>query len=263
MTRKVALAIMAHPDDIEWRAAGTLIRLREQGWEIHYLSVANGCYGTREHSYQDIVALRREESRQAAELIGAKYHESLCDDLGIYHTEELVRKAAAVVRQVQPDIILTHPFNDYMEDHSNTGRLACTAAFARAAVNYQTMPPVAAYNKDVCIYMALPHRLHDRMRQPIHAELYIDVNHQMSEKAEAICLHKSQEAWLGDTQETKTLADEMMIDCAHMGRYSGVFEYAEGWNRHYHVGYCDADSDPLFEALKPAAAQCSLAIHQE
>ena len=253
--KKVALAIMAHPDDIEWRASGTLMKLKEQGWETHYLSVANGCYGTREHSYEDIVRIRREESKQAAEFIGTEYHESLSDDLGIYHTEELVKKVAAVVRKVQPDVILTHPLNDYMEDHINTGRLAATAAFARAAINYQTIPEVDAYDKDVCIYMAQPHRLHDRMRNPVLAELYIDATDLIMKKAEAICLHKSQEAWLADSQGTATLADGMIEDACAIGRQSHQFECAEGWNRHYHVGYSSESYDPLFEALRQDAVK--------
>lgn len=255
MKTKIALAIMAHPDDIEWRASGTLMQLRDAGWEIHYVSLANGCYGTREHSYQDIVSIRRKESMAAADFMRAIYHESICDDLSIYHTEEMVRKVAAVIRKVQPDIILTHPLEDYMEDHINTGRLSCTAAFARAAVNYKSIPEVPAYNKDVCIYMSQPHRLHDRMRQPIGAELYIDVTSYMDDKSTAICMHKSQEAWLGESQGSKTLADEMIEDCHIMGNQSGRFAFAEGWNRFYHVGYCQYQDDPLYNSLQQHAIQ--------
>ncbi|NOI65715.1 PIG-L deacetylase family protein [Vibrio sp. 99-8-1] len=249
MNSKIALAIMAHPDDIEWRASGTLMQLKNAGWEIHYVSLANGCYGTREHSYQDIVAIRRKESMEAAKFMGAIYHESICDDLSIYHSEEMVKKVAAIIRTVQPDIILTHPLEDYMEDHMNTARLTCTAAFARAAVNYQSLPEVSAYNKDVCIYMSQPHRLHNRMRQPIGAELYIDVTSYMEVKSIAICLHKSQEAWLGESQSTKTLADEMIEDCREMGNQSKKYAFAEGWSRFYHVGYCDSEYDPLYLSL--------------
>ncbi|MFZ9448692.1 MAG: PIG-L family deacetylase, partial [Alphaproteobacteria bacterium] len=32
-----ALAIFAHPDDIEFVAAGTLLQLKQRGWETHYL----------------------------------------------------------------------------------------------------------------------------------------------------------------------------------------------------------------------------------
>ena len=41
-----ALAIAAHPDDIEFVMAGTLLLLREAGWEIHYFNVTTGEMGS-------------------------------------------------------------------------------------------------------------------------------------------------------------------------------------------------------------------------
>jgi len=37
---------------------------------------------------------------------------------------------------------------------------------------------------------------------------------------------------------------------AEVGRMSSIFKYAEGWRRHLHLGFCDANDDPLHEALK-------------
>ena len=39
MPAPAVLAVFAHPDDIEFVAAGTLLRLREAGWQIHYLNL--------------------------------------------------------------------------------------------------------------------------------------------------------------------------------------------------------------------------------
>ena len=41
-----ALAIAAHPDDIEFVMAGTLLQLREAGWEIHYFNLSSGNMGS-------------------------------------------------------------------------------------------------------------------------------------------------------------------------------------------------------------------------
>jgi LmbE family N-acetylglucosaminyl deacetylase len=40
------LAAAAHPDDIEFMMAGTLLRLKDAGCEIHLWNLANGCYGS-------------------------------------------------------------------------------------------------------------------------------------------------------------------------------------------------------------------------
>ena len=42
---KVAFAIAAHPDDIEFYMAGTLLLLRERGWAIHYMTLSTGSCG--------------------------------------------------------------------------------------------------------------------------------------------------------------------------------------------------------------------------
>ncbi len=41
-SRPRVLAIGAHPDDIEFMMAGTLLCLRLKGWEVHYLNIADG-----------------------------------------------------------------------------------------------------------------------------------------------------------------------------------------------------------------------------
>ena len=46
MTTKTAIAIAAHPDDIEFFMAGTLMLLGRAGYELHYMNIANGCCGT-------------------------------------------------------------------------------------------------------------------------------------------------------------------------------------------------------------------------
>jgi len=45
-SRKSALAIFAHPDDIEFVAAGTLLQLGLRGWELHYLNLCSGNGGS-------------------------------------------------------------------------------------------------------------------------------------------------------------------------------------------------------------------------
>ena len=123
-----ALAIAAHPDDIEIFMSGTLMLLKEAGYEIHYMNVANGCCGTTEYDRATIAKIRREEAIAASELIGAVFHESICDDLSIFYDQPTLAKIASVMRLVAPEIVLTHSPADYMEDHMNVCRLATTAA---------------------------------------------------------------------------------------------------------------------------------------
>src|SRR5258706_10330537 len=117
------LAAVAHPDDIEFVMAGTLLRLREAGAEIHMWNLANGCCGTATHSRAEIVKLRWKEALSSAGVAGAAMHPSLVDDIAVYYEPKVLARVAAVVRDVKPNIILTHSPQDYMEDHQNVCRL--------------------------------------------------------------------------------------------------------------------------------------------
>src|SRR6185295_10533349 len=163
---RVAFAIAAHPDDIEFYMAGTLLVLKKKGWAIHYMNLSSGSCGSTRFSAATVRRIRRKESKAAAKLLGAQYHDSIADDLEILYELPLLRKLAATVREVQPRIVLTHSPQDYMEDHTNTCRLAVTAAFARGMPNFKTVPRARAIEGDVTIYHAMPHGLRDALRQP-------------------------------------------------------------------------------------------------
>src|SRR5271163_4511316 len=120
MPDKVAIAIGAHPDDIEFYMAGTLLLLKQAGYRTHYLSVANGNCGSAKYNRVMLQSIRAAEGRAAAQILGAEFHASLTSDLEIFYNLELLRALAAVIREVNPKIILTHSPQDYMEDHTCT-----------------------------------------------------------------------------------------------------------------------------------------------
>jgi len=68
-------------------------------------------------------------------------------------------------------------------------------------------------------------------------------------KREALAQHRSQKEWLDESQGLDAYLVTMEEMSAEAGRLSGQFEYAEGWRRHSHLGFCDEDADPLAEAL--------------
>jgi LmbE family N-acetylglucosaminyl deacetylase len=248
MTKRV-FAIAAHPDDIEFLMAGTLILLRHAGWEVHYLCIANGSCGTAELERDEIVRIRQGEARRAAESIGAVYHESLVDDLDIFYEKGLLARVSALVREVAPDILLTHSPVDYMEDHQNAARLAVTAAFGRGMPNYPTDPPRAPTDHPVTVYHAQPHGNRDPLRQLLRPELYVNVESVIEAKRTMLAYHQSQKTWLDRTQGMDAYLDAMLALCREVGALSGRFTYAEGWRRRLHLGFCAADADPLSEAL--------------
>ncbi len=94
---------------------------------------------------------------RAADLLGAKHYPPIERDMELTYCSERLRQVAAVVRQAEADVVLTHSPVDYMEDHQNTARLAASAAFARGMPNFITQPETTPYFKPVVVYHAQPH----------------------------------------------------------------------------------------------------------
>ena len=244
-----AFAIAAHPDDIEFMMSGTLILLKEAGYDIHLMTVANGSCGTQKHDVNTIVKMRRRESIEAAKFAGATYHEALVDDLEIFYEKPTLQRLTSIVREVEPDIILTQSTQEYMEDHANTTRLVLTAAFARGMRNFRAIPPRGTTNQPVTVYHALPYGLRDPVRRRVQPGMYVDVSSVIPQKRDMLALHTSQKEWLDASQGIDSYLITMENMCREVGTMSGRYEFAEGWTRHLPLGFCDDDANPLADAL--------------
>ncbi|HEY6225843.1 MAG TPA: PIG-L deacetylase family protein [Verrucomicrobiae bacterium] len=246
-----AMAIVAHPDDIEFCMAGTLLLLKQAGVETHYMTVASGNCGSMRFSPTRTRMMRRRESLNAAKILGAKYHESICDDLEIVYSVLLMRELAAVIRDVAPSILLVPSPQDYMEDHINTARLAVTAAFARGMPNFRTVPSRKQIEGEITIYHALPHGLRGQLNELVIPEFFIDTTSVHEHKRRALAAHASQKEWLDLTQGMDSYLRVMDDMSRTVGEMSRHFQHAEGWRRHNPLGFCASDADPLREVLAP------------
>jgi N-acetylglucosamine malate deacetylase 1 len=246
-----ALAVGAHPDDVEFMMAGTLSLLAKAGFEPHILTVANGCCGTAEYGIKEITRIRRNEARNAAKLMGATYHPGLADDMAVFFEDKLVRKVTAVVREVKPTIVLLPSLNDYMEDHMNSGRVTATACFARGMQNYLSIPKRPPTFQDVYLYHAQPMSNRDGMRNVVVPSLAVDVAGEIELKDKMLRCHASQKNWLDVSQGQDSYLVTMRELCADVARISGQrgLKYAEGFRQHNSIGFSAKDKDILSEAL--------------
>jgi LmbE family N-acetylglucosaminyl deacetylase len=244
-----ALAIAAHPDDIEFVMAGTLLQLRLAGWDVHYLNLSTGNLGSMRLPPARTARLRRREARAAAKVLDATWHPPICDDLEILYTSRLLRRVAAIVREVEPAVVLTHSPQDYMEDHMTTARLAVTAAFARNIQGYRTAPARRPTPQPVTIYHASPHGMWDGLRRRVLPGAFVDTTSVHARKREALACHASQQGFLDATQGMDSYLRAMDEVSRTVGKLSRRFRHAEGWRRHAHLGFCGANDDPLRDAL--------------
>src|SRR5258706_7225994 len=99
MGNKAVIAIGAHPDDIEFFMAGTLLMLKRAGYEAHYFTIANGNFGSAVYDEKTLRSIRSTEGRAAAKMLGAPFHQPLTNDLEIFYNPEMLRQLAGVIRE--------------------------------------------------------------------------------------------------------------------------------------------------------------------
>ena len=253
---KCVFAIGAHPDDIEFGMAGTLLLLGQAGCDLHVMTVANGSCGSAVMDAETTVRVRTQESRQAAERLGAVYHEPIAFDLEVFYNQPLLARLTSIVRDVAPDILLVPSPFDYMEDHTNTCRLAVMAAFCRGMPNLPVTPPRPALDKPVTVYHAQPHGHRDGLNHFYAPDFVVGIDAVIETKTAALAAHKSQQAWLDASQAMNAYLQTMQDLSREMGALTnGRFTFGEGWRRHNHLGFCEAGADPLGATLGAAVLQ--------
>ncbi len=134
-----ALAIGAHPDDVEFGCGGTLAKWADAGCIVHHLICTDGSKGTWNPD-ADVVALaaqrKVEQSEAARRLSGdnAGFVVFLPNvDGELDSSLEMRGEVARVIRELRPDVVLGHdPWKRYRlhPDHRHAGLLACDGIVA-------------------------------------------------------------------------------------------------------------------------------------
>ena len=122
-------------------------------------------------------------------------------------------------------------------------------AYESRSDEFETVPPRPPYQGEVTIYHAQPYSHTDPLRNPVDPDFWVDVAAVLENKVELLAQHRSQKDWLDESQGHDSYLKALRDLDAEGGRRSGRFQYAEGWRRHLHLGYCGPEDDPLRAAL--------------
>ncbi|MGD9632484.1 MAG: PIG-L deacetylase family protein [Pirellulales bacterium] len=195
--RRVALSVLAHPDDAEILCAGTLIRLRqEHGYEVHIATATAGDCGTVDRTPDEIMKIRTGEARTAAELIGATYHSLGERDGLVVYDKPTIRKTIDLFRQLAPTIVFTHAPADYMLDHEQTSLLARAASFIASAPNASERP-LAPGHAIPYLYYCDPIEGVDPLGVRVQPTAYVPLSSDVHAlKLRMLSCHASQREWL-------------------------------------------------------------------
>ena len=232
---KTALCIGAHPDDAEFLCAGTLALLAERGWEVHIATVTPGDCGTIEYSREEISHIRKAEATKAVALLGGTYHCLECDDALIMYDRPTVLKTVALVRRVQPKIVLTMSPSDYMVDHEMASKLTQSACFCCGIVNLET-PGAEPFEPVPHLYYVDPVEGKDKFGTEIEPGILVDISRVIDTKERMLCCHESQRNWLLAHHGMDEYTTQMKKLGQKRGRVIGV-EFAEGFRQHLGHAY--------------------------
>ena len=97
------LAIGCHPDDLEINCGGTLAKCVKRGDKVTMVTLANGSAGHQILSKEEIVKVRLEEGKRAADVIGADYYCLGLDDMFVRKDYDIgVRRVSDIIRMTRP-----------------------------------------------------------------------------------------------------------------------------------------------------------------
>lgn len=232
--KKTVLAVGAHPDDVEILCAGTLALLKEKGWEIVISTMTAGDCGSAKLNKEEISAIRIKEAKRSAKLLNSEY---IClgnNDIFLFYDKPTLIKSINLIREVKPDLVITHSPEDYMIDHEVTSSLIRTACFSAGMKNIQTEEKP---------YYRVPHLYYmDALEGKnifggkIEPTMIVDISSVIDKKEEMLLMHDSQRSWLMEHHGIDEYIISMKNFSASRGEIIGS-KYGEGFKQHLGHAY--------------------------
>lgn len=187
-----AMAIYAHPDDIEFTVAGTVAKWARAGCEVTFVLITSGNAGTHDRKFtrNSLARVREREERESARILGAARVVFLRhDDCELVPTLALRKELVRRIRRHRPEVVLCNDpqaifFGDeYVNhpDHRVSGQAALDAVFPCAEMDL--------------LWPALgpPHKVHAVYVSSTPApNTWVDVTETIDAKIAALSAHRSQ-----------------------------------------------------------------------
>ncbi|MGD9703539.1 MAG: PIG-L deacetylase family protein [Acidimicrobiia bacterium] len=184
-----ALAIGAHPDDVEFGCGGTLAKWAAAGCVVHHLVLTDGSKGTwdADADLPALVTTRQEEQRAAAAALGGRGEVIFLGQVDgeLDHSRSLTSEVARWIRALQPSVVLGHdPWKRYRlhPDHRAAGFLTCDAIVGARDPHFFTEHGIVHHRPDTLLLWEAD--------EPDHAESLGDAA--VSAKLAALEAHASQ-----------------------------------------------------------------------
>ena len=248
------IIIGAHPDDPD-KVGGTAYKWAQMGYDVLMVSLTNGDAGHQSIKAAELAKIRREEARNAGEVIGVRYITLDNHDGQLMPTYENRLQVIKLIREQKADIVIFPRPYDYHPDHRYTGVLVLDAAYM---VTVPTILPEVPFLKKNPMFLFMS----DEFIHPeaFKADVCIDIDDAIEKKMDMYHQHKSQmyewlpfnqgildqvpaldsdrRAWLGKTRKDDSNADP----------YRSKLIELYGKERGSKIKYCEAFEDSGYGA---------------
>lgn len=214
---KVVLGIAAHPDDLDFGAAGSMAAFAAAGAEIHYLILTDGSKGSDlpDITSAELTKIREKEQQAAVKAVGGQNVVFLgYPDGELEITMKLKKDIVKVIRTVKPDIVITmDPTMIYSADrgiinhpdHRAAGQAALDAVFPLAR-DHLTFPELFADGYK-------PHKTPTILLVNFDSGNYVvDITDSFDKKIAALRAHQSQ---VSDIDNVKVWLREIASEAGH------------------------------------------------
>ena len=221
MKIRSVLAIGAHPDDPETMCGGTLSIFAKNGAKTSMCYVTDGSAGHDRLTIEQLRATRKKEAAAAAKVIGADVYWMGLPDMGLFAEKGLELKLVDIMRQVKPDIVISHnSTSEYHPDHVSVNAAVLKAVLISSLSNVVTTYPAleanpVVYEMDAWI-----------TRNFIPTE-YVDISSVWKTKVKMMEAHKCQIEWMR-RRDKLDMATFIGLKSKMAGYQCGV-KYAEGF----------------------------------
>lgn len=188
--KKTVLVVVAHADDLEFMAAGTVARfVEDKGYPVYEYILTDNSKGSYRSAGQELIEASAQEAHAAGQVLGlAEVRLEGYPDgyLNEENPNTLRGKIMAMIREVKADIVMSwDPFAP-LEDHPDH-RVVAMATLEAASFSgmplYYPEHPHPPYMTTEAYWFA---------KTPWHADLLVDISQTVDKKIQALLKHRSQ-----------------------------------------------------------------------
>lgn len=227
MEGKKVLVFSAHAADYVWRAGGTIAKYVKNGADVTVVVMSYGVRGESNDLWkqpnqtaENVKKIRHEESSNAAEKLGVKKIEFWdLEDYPMDAGRDTLERITHKIREVRPDVILTHDAKDVINpDHDAVRKLVFQASIMSNSAGVQI--PELPVTKQMQIYGFEPHQTELSDFKP---GTFIDITETYDAKIAAMNCFKAQSHLI------EYYTQRAFLRGNHARRLSGVkdYKYAE------------------------------------